>query len=479
MTLPLKGTAGGDLRTEMAADWYYLYDGKPGASGSNDPDKLESPLSTPEQLGYIPMLWTGVVADGKGHANGNIPSNYAGYFIMFAEPDGPVGPDVTPAEAVPLLEAVVTEWPSAKIVFGNNMTETGTASPATGEYWVDDALTAIGNDQDVDYPDYWAFTVYAWSLDDVDTKMGLIDNMIAAIDTARGDSACRIWITESGCPLGKLDVANKLWQALAGHDRIDRVAAFPGYKLDPNDDDALVSNFPMGTKVQDHDEMWVYDDEYCNNVNYWTSWFSVNDRVCFFGFANAQNDGFAYVEGFGSSNQWMSVKRLGVTKELVNETNPSAIAVYKGCWNPEMIIWDKTADAITPMGTLFKHSMENEMIFIDGELQWNGITINYSSGWNTQDLDNWTTEVPAGAKGIIVRVSGMNSDLDNANYLGFSGDAGATKQLHGLIRDKNHNDQSIDEQFIIPLDDNKFYYRVNKVDAQFTYVYLVVFGYVY
>ncbi len=218
----LKGSAGGDLTTGLELDWFYKYKG--GYTG--DPGQRPNLAADIANEDYVPMMWTGVVGDA-----GPIPANYTGHIIFLNEPDSASQSNVSPEDAIDLLELARAEWSNATFVFGNVMCEDGSG---VGEEWVETALDYC-DQENIDYPEKWGVHLYAGDEASYELKYAEFEKIRDHIGNAP------IWVTESGNTSGNYAIAELAWHRFATDSQIERIAVFPGYEVS---DESWDSSFP-------------------------------------------------------------------------------------------------------------------------------------------------------------------------------------------------------------------------------------------
>ena len=161
----------------------------------------------------------------------------------------------------------------------------------------------------------------------------------------------------------------------------------------------------------------------------------------------------------------ISYRKYGWT---AGESQRVTLGAFKISAALQPYVWNESEDNYYMRDT-------NGVVSIEGEKQWDNVTIYDSVNWSTEDVNSWTTEVPNDATGIFIRVYGQNTTTSAA--LAFSGDAGETKQIAGIVRDNEHTYKDNDLSFWVPLNNGEFYYRA--ITEDFSYVSLIVYGYTY
>ncbi len=170
----------------LEAKWFYVY----GMSLSllNDPR-------------YVPMLIEGL-------PDSALPSDYAGYVLVFSEPDNPGtgGHSVDPAVAAQRYAALLVEYPDARFVMGGVIGDDAE--------WVD---TFLANSPTP--PERWHTHVYAY-------LAGHVPQVIEIIESLHDRVGVPIWVTETGSPAADLEALSGMMVWLEATPWIERYAVF-------------------------------------------------------------------------------------------------------------------------------------------------------------------------------------------------------------------------------------------------------------
>lgn len=172
----------------LEASWFYVYDMS--ASLMNDPR-------------YVPMLIEGL-------PDNTLPNDYAGYALVFSEPDNPGtgGHTVDPATAAQRYAQLLNDYPNAKFVVGG-VTE-------ANKQWAIDFLANLMPNQ---YPERWHIHKYVWTNGNLQSSTEAISEFHALVNTP-------IWITETGSPAAGLDALSGIMLWMETTPWIERYAVF-------------------------------------------------------------------------------------------------------------------------------------------------------------------------------------------------------------------------------------------------------------
>jgi len=155
---------------------------------------------------YVPMLWAGEIDE-------NISQGYSGPIIFLNEPDLPGQANISPEDAVDLLEAAREYYPNAWFVFGGCSSECSEEDELTTSYeWVEAALDYM-EEEEIGFPEAWHLHIYMFGWDD-EIKWDHFEEMIDVINDHYGDEDTPIWVTEFGCAFGQLDNLFRLYNRI-------------------------------------------------------------------------------------------------------------------------------------------------------------------------------------------------------------------------------------------------------------------------
>jgi hypothetical protein len=463
-----KGTIGDDLMSELSADWYTKYKGGH-SSGPGVRPNLAADIADPD---YACMMWTGVISDA-----GPIPSNYSGYIIFLNEPDSEDQADVTPEDAIDLLVLARAEWTSAKFIFGNVMSLTGTG---VGKEWVQDAIDYC-EAQSITKPERWGVHVYGIYADKQSAGDHSFQDCLETLIAIHDIVDVPIWVTETGNQPGLLGLFRlqlDTWDSLSW---VERFAVFPGYKEyeNPYENEDLYFADLWGRlifKASTTISASATDNSYNSSASEFddppTPALSAGDRLWVVGFTDDKNNGFKHVVSVTAS-------KVVVEEDLATEAAGDSIYMYQNGWSLDMRVWDRTGDVITPMGQIMKdftedgnviHLFEEPIAVVsDGD---------YATDFDWTELD-LSSHIPSGSQGVFIRCTAKCANEHVSGYISFAGESDlASNMLTLRARD---TDGSWDEATGVvktnSTDSQSIYWKVN-VDNLWSDVYVLVLGYI-